>query len=459
MFNKVVLSALLLLLGITSCRKSQPFTEDRMDMRMSGGMNYTIFDASSNAFTSMIPGLNARDIFVHDLGDGLFESKFVSAPAPVNPGLGPIFNNTSCISCHQGDGRGRPPRAGEKIRAMLLRISVPGTAENGGPLPVPGFGLQLQDKAIAGSRPEADIAISYREKEEVLGDGTVVSLRIPNYRITNPYMPLPNNVLLSARIAAQTVGVGLINAISESQIQRNADPNDRNGDGISGRVNKVYDHSSHSIKTGRFGWKANVASLSDQVASAYQQDMGISNYIFPQESSKGQQQHPSQKPDGVDMADSLLDATLFYMKTLAVPARRNVDDPLTRSGAALFERIGCQSCHISTFTTKVNVAFRPLSNQIIHPYSDFLLHDMGPGLADGRPDFQASGSEWRTAPLWGIGLTEKVSGYAFYLHDGRARTLTEAILWHGGEATKSKDQFKKLNKSDRQALLAFLKSL
>lgn len=459
MYKKAVISSLLLLFGIISCRKSQPFTEDRLDMRMSGGMNYTIFDASSNAFTSMIPGLSARDIFVHELGDHLFESKFVSAPAPVNPGLGPIFNNTSCISCHQNDGRGRPPMAGEKVRAMLFRISIPGKAEDGGPLPVPGFGLQLQDKAIAGSQPEADIRISYSSKEITLNDGTVVTLREPHYSITNPYKPLPDNLLVSVRIALQTVGVGLINAIPESQILQKADPDDRNKDGISGRANRVFDHTSQSKKIGRFGWKANVASLSDQVASAYQQDMGVSNYIFPKESSDGQPQSPGQNTSGVNLPDSLLDATLFYMETLAVPARRNVDDPAIRQGAALFRQIGCQSCHISTFTTRVNVAFKPLSNQIIHPYSDFLLHDMGPDLADDRPDYEAGGSEWRTTPLWGIGLTEKVTGYAFYLHDGRAKTLTEAILWHGGEAAQSRDKFKQLDKSDRQALVAFLKSL
>lgn len=448
-----------LVAGIFSCRESQPFTEEKMDQRMSGGMHYTIFDASSNAFSTMIPGMNGRDAFVHELGDDLFEAQFVSAPAPVNPGLGPIFNNTSCINCHQRDGRGRPPMSGEKIRAMLFRISIPGKDEYGGAKPVPGYGTQLQDKAIAGASPEAEEKISYTTKEVKLHDGTAIQLRVPHYEIYNAYYPLPSNLLISPRIAAQTVGVGLINAIPENQILQNADPEDENGDGISGRPNWVYDHTSKMKKLGRFGWKANVASLSDQVAGAFQQDMGISNYIFPEESSKGQEQFPTQGNTGVNIEDSLLDATIFYLKTLAVPARRNVNDPLIRSGAAIFSQIGCEACHKSTFTTTVDVAFRPLSNQVIHPYSDFLLHDMGTELGDGRPDFEATGNEWRTAPLWGIGLTEKVTGYAFYLHDGRAQTLTEAILWHGGEANQSKDAFKKLDKADRNALIRFLETL
>ena len=442
-----------------SCRKSEPFPEEKLDMRMSGGLNYTLFDASSSAFSTMIPGMNPRNVFVHELGDGLFEAKFVSVPAPVNPGLGPIFNNTSCVSCHQRDGRGRPPTPGDKTRAMLFRISVPGTDEHGGPKPVPGYGVQLQDKALSGTQPEADVTMSYSEKAVTLKDGTVIRLHVPHYTLINPYVPLPAKVLLSPRIAAQTVGAGIINAIAEDQILQHADPEDKDGDGISGRPNWVYDQTSQSKQLGRFGWKANVASLSDQVAAAFQQDMGISNYIFPEESSKGQSQFPEQNTEGVNIRDSLLDATIFYMATLAVPARRNVNKPETQQGARLFAEIGCQKCHVATFTTKVNVAFRPLSHQTVHPYSDFLLHDMGDALSDHRPDFEASGNEWRTAPLWGIGLTEKVSGYTYYLHDGRARSLIEAILWHGGEAAASREAFSELAPTDRQAVLAFLNSL
>jgi len=449
---------LLVFLGLNACRETHPFTEGDMDERLSGGDTYTIFDGSSSAFSTMIAGMSSRDEFVHAVGDKFFESKFVSAPAPVNPGLGPVFNNTSCSGCHQRDGRGRPPFAGESLRAMLFRISIPGAAADGGPNPVPGFGTQLQDKAIAGAHPEADVSLQYTEKTVTLADGTTLSLRIPHYTVTNPYHPLPANLLLSPRIATQTVGVGLIDAIPDAEILSHADPDDADHDGISGRANQIYDPTLHKAAIGRFGWKANVATLKVQVASAFQQDMGITNYVFPEESSAGQSQLPVQET-GIDLPDSVLNAVVFYMRTLAVPARRNINDMTNRHGAAVFQQIGCAKCHVTTFTTRVDVTFPLLSNQVIHPYSDFLLHDMGPELGDGRPDYEAGPNEWRTAPLWGIGLTEKVSGYAYYMHDGRARTLTEAILWHGGEGEQSRESFKELDQADRDALISFLNSL
>lgn len=449
---------ILIFLGLNACREIHPFEDSELDERMTGGDTYTIFDRSSSAFGTMIPGMTPRDQFVHELGDKFFESKFVTAPAPVNPGLGPIFNNTSCTGCHQRDGRGRPPFAGESLRAMLFRISIPGKASDGGPKPVPGFGAQLQDKAVAGIQHEADVSLSYTFKEIKLADGAVVSLRIPHYKIINPYKTLPANLLFSPRIASQTLGTGLIEAIPEAEILSHADPDDADHDGISGRVNNVYDPVLGKVSLGRYGWKANVATLKTQVASAFQQDMGISNYVFPNESSEGQPQFP-QGQQGVNLPDSILDAVTFYMRTLAVPARRDVNNMMNKHGAAIFQQIGCAKCHITTFTTKVDVVFPLLSAQVIHPYSDFLLHDMGTELADGRPDYEAGANEWRTSPLWGIGLTEKVSGYTFYMHDGRARNLTEAIVWHGGEGKHSRDAFIKLDKSDRDALISFLNSL
>lgn len=446
------------LFGINACRENAPFTDQDLDARRSGGDTYTVFDGSSSAFSTMLPGMSPRDQQVHAIGDNFFESKFVSAPAPVNPGLGPIFNNTSCSGCHQRDGRGRPPLPGESLRAMLFRISIPGQAPDGSPKPVPGFGAQLQDKAIAGAQPEAAVAITYGDRDVTLADGTVVSLRVPHYTVSHSYLPLPANLLISPRIASQTVGTGLIDAIPDEAILQNADPDDKNHDGISGRVNRMYNHTTGTVTVGRFGWKANVADLLGQVASAFQQDMGITNEVFPEESSRGQAQDPGPQP-APDIPDSILKAVTFYMRTLAVPARRNVSSPENRQGAALFAKIGCAACHITRFTTKTDVTFPYSSNQVIHPYSDFLLHDMGPDLGDGRPDYQATGNEWRTPPLWGIGLTQKVSGYAYYLHDGRARTLTEAILWHGGEGSASRDAFKKLDAADREALLHFLNSL
>lgn len=453
-----MLPAAAITLSLYACRDTQPFPASELDARLSGGDTYTLFDASSSAFSTMLPGMSARDQVVHGIGDTFFDSKFVSAPAPVNPGLGAIFNNTSCSGCHQRDGRGRPPLPGESLRAMLLRISIPGQAADGGPKAVPGFGTQLQDKAVAGYQAEASVSITYTDSSASLADGTVVSLRVPHYQITDPYSPLPAGILISPRIASPTVGVGLIEAIPDQEILAGADPDDKDGDGISGRANMVPNYTTGTTTVGRFGWKSNVADVLGQVASAFQQDMGVTNRVFPQESSLGQPQD-THASGGVELPDTVLHAVVFYMKTLAVPARRDVDNPQTIQGARLFESTGCAKCHTTTFTTTVDMTFPYTSNQVIHPYSDFLVHDMGPTLGDGRPDYLAGGDEWRTAPLWGIGLTQKVSGYAYYLHDGRARTLTEAILWHGGEAQKSREAFGKLSASDREALLAFLNSL
>lgn len=454
----VILPITVAVLMIGACRESRPFPEAQLDARLSGGDNYTIFDASSSAFSTMLPTMSGRDQAVHGIGDTFFESKFVSAPAPVNPGLGAIFNNTSCSGCHQRDGRGRPPLPGESLRAMLIRISIPGQAPDGGPKAVPGFGTQLQDKAVAGYQPEASVTITYTDSTTLLGDGTVVALRVPHYQIDHPYRALPSDLLISPRIASATVGVGLIEAVSDRELLQHADPDDQDGDGISGKANMIYNHTTHTTTVGRFGWKSNVADVLTQVASAFQQDMGVTNRVFPQESSLGQPQDPP-PTSGVDLPDSVLHAVVFYMQTLAVPARREVGSPILQKGARLFETIGCARCHTTTLTTGVQMTFPYLSNQIIHPYSDFLLHDMGSALGDGRPDYQATGNEWRTAPLWGIGLTQKVSGYAYFLHDGRARSLTEAILWHGGEGTKSAEGFRKLSPGDRDALLGFLNSL
>lgn len=209
---------------------------------------------------------------------------------------------------------------------------------------------------------------------------------------------------------------------------------------------------------GRYGMKANTATLLTQVAAAYQQDMGITNRVFPVESAFGQPQNEGRPTDPL-LQDTILDATVFYIKTLAVPARRNVIDPAVQQGEVLFAQIGCASCHIPTVQTGTDVRFKALSNQRIHPYTDLLLHDMGVGLADGRPDFLANGSEWKTPALWGIGLFEKTNGIPYYLHDGRARSLPEAILWHDGEAASSREQYVKLSAFQREHLIQFLKSL
>jgi CxxC motif-containing protein (DUF1111 family) len=225
-------------------------------------------------------------------------------------------------------------------------------------------------------------------------------------------------------------------------------------------VNIVYDGFTNSYAVGRYGLKANTATLLSQVAAAYQQDMGVTSYVNPAESSYGQGQWPSGTDDGkTELADSILKFTTFYVRTLAVPARRNITDPDVQAGSALFNQINCSGCHRPTIMTGPDFNLPQLSGQRIHPYTDVLLHDLGDGLADDRPDFLATGREWRTQPLWGLGLLQKTTGTAFYLHDGRARTIEEAILWHDGEAARSKQAFTNLSKAERNQLIKFLNSL
>lgn len=438
------------------CQKAVVFHEDYYDPRLSGGAS-TIFLANSKALGEPVPGLTGNDAFVHEFGDALFSQTFISSPAQFFPGLGPIFNNVSCISCHHNDGKGTPT-LGDVNSSLLTRISIPGMDEHGGPLSAPGFGGQLQDKSVAGAVPEVKVSVSYQELPFTFADGEKVSLRKPTYTLSNPYIPLPPNYMISVRIAPPVTGLGLLDLIPESTILAKADPNDKDGDGLKGRPNYVYNPYTKKTELGRYGLKANVSTLQIQVGSALQQDMGITNYFFPEESSFGQAQYQTNYAT-MDLSNSETDALVFYVQTLAVPARRDVKDSSALRGERIFNQLNCSGCHTPTVQTGINTQLPMLSNQRIHPYTDMLLHDMGAALADGRPDYKAGGNDWRTPPLWGIGLYSKTNGTGYYLHDGRARSIQEAILWHSGEAEKSKTAFVKLTKSERTDLLKFLNSL
>lgn len=453
---KILLAVIITVAIFTMCNKVDVFPDTSYDDRLSGGLA-TVFDATSKAFTHAVDGLSARDERVHELGDVGFEQTFVASGASMFGGLGPVFNNVSCISCHHNDGKGTPT-AGFATSSMLFRISVPGIDAHGGPLAATGFGVQLQDQALFGSQPEIHVNINYTDKEIIYPDGSIAVLRKPVYSIANSYMQLPAGYMLSPRMAPPVFGAGLLQNIPESTILSFADEHDADRDGISGKPNYVYNSYTQQTELGRFGLKANNPNILLQVAGAYNQDMGVTSYVFTQENSYGQLQWDG-KNDDPELPDSILNAVAFYVQTLAVPARRNTTDANVKAGAQLFNQINCSGCHKPTVQTGVDVRLPQLSNQRIHPYTDLLLHDMGDDLADDRPDFLATGNEWRTAALWGIGLFQKTNGVPYYLHDGRARTIEEAILWHGGEAQKSKEAFMNLSKTDRDKLIAFLNSL
>lgn len=451
-----LLCILVIIVGFSMCRKADQFAEENYDERLSGG-GATVFDETSKAFTHAMSGLSANDERVHGRGDVAFEQTFVSSPAPVFGGLGPVFNNVSCISCHHNDGKGTPT-AGDVTSSLLFRISTGGANDHGGPEAVNGYGGQVQDNALFGKQPEAKINITYTDLPVTYPDGTVVHLRKPSYTMQQLYLAISGSYGLSPRLAPPVFGLGLLETIPEQTLLSFADENDNDHDGISGRPNYVYNPQTKQREIGRFGLKANTASLYVQVATAYQQDMGITSSLLPQESCYGQLQL-DQLGDDPELPDSTLKAVVFYVKTLAVPARRNVTDPEVKRGQQLFTQLNCSGCHKPTVQTGIDLTLPAVSNQRIHPYTDLLLHDMGAGLADNYNDFLANGKEWRTMPLWGIGLFEKTNGTPYYLHDGRARSIEEAILWHGGEAEQPKNNFMQLSKTDRQAVIRFLRSL
>jgi CxxC motif-containing protein (DUF1111 family) len=398
------------------------------------------------------------------VGNNFFNDNWVTAPASTTArdGLGPLFNAQSCSSCHFKDGRAEPPSVeSPEERGLLLRLSVVGTDEHGGPAPHPAYGGQLQDRAVNGVAPEGTIAISSSEVRGAFDDGTPYTLSAPEYAVADAaYGALSADTMISPRIAPPVFGVGLLEAVPDRTVRELADAQARAGEGISGRPNLVWSPATESMELGRFGWKANQASVEDQTAGAFLGDVGITSRLHPDQDCTFAQLDCRAAPGGgePEVTDEKLDRVVFYTRTLAVPARRDVGDTATDRGEALFGELGCSACHVAELRTG-DSDVEVLSNQTIRPYTDLLLHDMGPALADGRPDGDASGTEWRTAPLWGIGLTDEVNGHTRFLHDGRARNLTEAILWHGGEAQGSVDGFLALPREERDDLIAFLDSL
>ncbi len=392
------------------------------------------------------------------VGNGFFRKLWVTAPSSTrsSDGLGPLYNARSCQSCHLKDGRAHPPTGpDDPAVGMFLRLSVPGQPGDLPPalaavpgylatLPEPVYGGQLQSFGVPGLPAEGRMAIDYTEVPVTLGDGTEVSLRRPSYRAADlGYGPMSPAVQISPRVAPQMIGLGLLEAVPEADILALADPEDRDGDGISGRPNLVWSDAEGRVMLGRFGLKAGQPTIRDQAAAAFAGDIGISTGLHPDgwgECTAAEAACRAQPDGGAPEADdTVLDLVTFYSRNLAVPARRDPGDPQVLAGKRVFYAAGCPACHHPKFVTDRLAGQPEQSFQLIWPYTDLLLHDMGEGLADHRPEARATGREWRTAPLWGIGLTGTVTGQTSFLHDGRARTLLEAILWHGGEAEAARD--------------------
>lgn len=433
------------------------------DEEWAGGET-TVFIRSSLAFSLPADNLPLGDLPRFFAGNAFFNTNWVSASSAVDgrDGLGPLFNARSCSTCHFKDGRGRPPSPGEIPTGLLFRLSIPGLGDHGGPLPDPVYGNQVSVRALPGRKPEARVTVRLEEVSGAYPDGRTYSLQKPHYAFDDWGYGEPHEELqFSPRVASPVFGLGLLDAIGKSELEQRADPDDRDGDGISGRTNRVWSPSKKSEGLGRYGWKANKAELIDQVAAAFVGDIGITTNLFPEENHSATQEPAGPVPNSgsPELGDRDLEDLVFYMKTLGVPAGRIDNAKEFHQGEALFESARCSSCHIPEMNTDPHYPIPALAGQTIRPYTDLLLHDMGEALSDGRRDFQATGREWRTPPLWGIGLLPTVNGHSRLLHDGRARNVEEAILWHGGEAEKSKDAFKAMSAENRQLLISFVESL
>ncbi|MBL4707252.1 MAG: c-type cytochrome [Flavobacteriales bacterium] len=461
---------LFLLIAFSSCRSDDDdlvldgLLNPENGEELSGGLSNTVFNTSRNSFGQRSPFLDGSNLdFI--IGNSFFNQSWVSAPASTTArdGLGPTFNARTCSSCHSKDGRGQPPSFGGQISiGFLLRLSKLGVSVKGGPLADPNYGTQLQDQSNSGVLKEGEFNISYTEIQGSFPDGEQYSLRDPTYTITNlNFGPLTSGIMVSPRIGQQMIGLGLLEAIDEADILLKEDQFDTNGDGISGKANYVWDFIENKSSLGRFGWKANQPSLLHQTAGAFIGDLGLTTIYFSNQNCPSPQLDCQQAAEGgtPEVETDDLNSVVLYVSNLAVPARRNYDNQDILKGKQLFNSIGCVSCHTPSHITGNHPKFNNLTNQKIWPYTDLLLHDMGDGLADNRPDYLADGNEWRTQALWGIGLIETVNNHTFLLHDGRARNIKEAILWHAGEAEQSKNLFKQLTATERELLINFIKTL
>lgn len=430
---------------------------------LSGG-DTTVFDTSQNAFSLSARNMTQERRSAFYVGNSFFKENWVIAPSSTEgrDGLGPLYNARSCSGCHFMDGRGKPSEdPSEPLLSVLVRLSIPGKDAHGGALPEPTYGGQVQPDAISGIMAEGGVFVAFSDVTGQFDDGELYVLKSPTYSFALTRGAMVPDTLRSPRVAPQMVGLGLLEAIAEKDVLAGEDPDDKNADGISGRANWVWDQTKQTKALGRFGWKANQPSLSQQTMGAFLGDMGITTPLFPNNECSPAEADCAAAPNGgsPEASETVVARVTFYSTTLAVPARRDWQDETVLAGKALFRSAGCAGCHTPRFETGELAEYPELSGQTIWPYSDLLLHDMGEALADGRPDFEADGREWRTPPLWGIGLFQVVNGHTRLLHDGRARDATEAILWHGGEAEASAEAFRAMDKQNREALLRFLGSL
>jgi len=471
-------------------------TFDPQEIKQGGDTGVTVTSAESYSKpSSNLTASRKGDFFI---GNAFFSQPWVIAPASTDSrdGLGGLFNVAACQSCHVKDGRGHAPMNTEDdADSLLIRLAMPATTDEQRQqlqssliekVAHPVYGGQLQDRGIQGVPAEARIAVQWTDKPVTFADGYTETLRAPTFNLTKPgYGAFDDELMVSPRIALPMIGLGLLEQIPDEDIKKQAVSNNKNADknanSIRGKFNWVMDPQTGKHALGRFGWKAGQTKLITQNQSAFSEDMGLTSNIRPHEScmpaqtacmnaTTGADEQGNGKPP-VEVNDEIAKFVEFYTRNLAVPNRRNADDAMVLAGKKRFYDMGCQSCHTPRYQLpKTNDDHIEQHGQVIYPYTDLLLHDMGDDLADrtiagklppkdAQVEFLANSYEWRTPALWGIGLAQTVDPQATFLHDGRARTLMEAVLWHGGEAAKQQQKVLKLDKQGRAELNAFLKSL
>ena len=436
---------------------------------------FTINDQSEQAYSAPIAALSAEQAEAFAKGKEHFNEIWVVAPEPGVWGLGPTFNEDRCSHCHINNGRAKAPEDGQPAeKGLLVRLSIAGIDTHGGPRPHPNYGEQLQNRGVKGRVPaEGQAIFNYAAREVSFPDGEKVSLRVPKISFTDlQFGELGKDVMISPRIAQAMIGIGFLEAVPEEILLEIAREQEKLG--VAGKPNYVWDYENAKVALGRFGWKATQPNIRQQIASALIGDIGATTFYFPEKNCPSIQKAcldlPSASKCGgqggctgnqfrPEVMPSRINNLTRYLQTLGVPARRNPTAPEVAQGEKLFAQAKCAACHVPELTAGPKPEVAAMANITFHAYTDLLLHDMGPELADGRPDYQATGSEWRTPALWGIGLQQKVNGHSELLHDGRARNVTEAIIWHGGQAETAREAFKKMSKQDRAALVRFVESL
>lgn len=454
-------------LAVVACE-----SEDRLEAepaeRLPGGATTNTLLLGVNAFTRPAENILAEHEPLFFTGNSFFNQAWVEAPSSTTArdGLGPLFSARSCAACHFKDGRGRPPlEPDESFVSLILGLGT--VQEEQGVSRVvedPIYGHQLQPFAVPNIPAEASAHVRYEAIKGHYPDGQAFELMHPSYEIRDPaYGDSSPGLMLMPRVAPHVAGLGLLDAIPEERLRDLEDPEDSDGDGISGRVRMVEDVTLNEMKPGRYGWKAEKPSIRQQVATAFRNDIGITNPVFSSDDCTTIQTQCIDASSGgePEIEAGLFDKVVAYNHLLAIPVRTRWNDSDVLRGKRLFEEANCIGCHVPSHETGV-AAFEELSYQRIYPYTDLLLHDMGMDLSDDIPAGVAAPAEhqeWRTPPLWGIGLTETVNGHTRFLHDGRARNLEEAILWHGGEAESAREAFKALSAEERALLIEFLESL